>query len=107
MTMAISNSDGDVVTIDALREVRPPFSPEGVVAEFAKLLKSYHIGTVRGDRYAGEWPREQFRKRNIEYRPADKNKSELYVALLPVENSRRLHLPHHDRLLAQLSPRAR
>jgi terminase large subunit-like protein len=102
MTMAISHSDGDVITIDALREVRPPFSPEGVVAEFAKLLKSYHIGTVRGDRYAGEWPREQFRKRNIEYRPADKNKSELYVALLPVVNSRRLDLLDHDRLVAQL-----
>jgi hypothetical protein len=102
MTMAISHSDGDVVTIDALREVRPPFSPEGVVAEFAKLLKSYHIGTVRGDRYAGEWPREQFRKRNIEYHPADKNKSELYVALLPVVNSRRLDLLDHDRLVAQL-----
>jgi hypothetical protein len=102
MTMAISHCDGDVVTIDALREVRPPFSPEGVVDEFAKSLKSYHIGTVRGDRYAGEWPREQFRKRNIEYRPADKNKSELYVDLLPMVNSRRLDLPDHDRLVVQL-----
>jgi len=102
MTMAISHRDGGVVIIDAVREVKPPFSPEGVVAEFAKQLKTYRIGTVRGDRYAGEWPREQFRKRGIEYRPADKNKSEFYVDLLPAVNSRRLELPDNDRLVAQL-----
>jgi hypothetical protein len=27
--------------VDAIREVRPPFSPKDVVAEFAALLKSY------------------------------------------------------------------
>src|SRR5262249_26220900 len=47
---------------DALREVRPPFSPESVVAEFADLLNRYSVSTITGDRYAGEWPREQFRK---------------------------------------------
>jgi hypothetical protein len=26
------------------------------------LLRSYRINSVRGDKYAGEWPREQFRK---------------------------------------------
>jgi hypothetical protein len=102
MTMAVSHRENDVVVIDALREVKPPFSPEGVVREFAKLLKSYRITTVRGDRYAGEWPREQFRKRGIEYLPADKNKSEFYLDLLAAVNSRRLELPDNDRLVAQL-----
>jgi hypothetical protein len=100
--MAVSHRENDVVVIDALREVKPPFSPEGVVREFAKLLKSYRITTVRGDRYAGEWPREQFRKRGIEYLPADKNKSEFYLDLLAAVNSRRLELPDNDRLVAQL-----
>jgi hypothetical protein len=101
-TMAISHRDGDIVVIDALREVKPPFSPEGVVREFAKMLKSYRISTVRGDHYAGEWPREQFRKRGIEYRAAGKNRSEFYIDLLPVVNSRRLELPDNERLVAQL-----
>jgi hypothetical protein len=92
MTMAVCHRENDIIVIDALRDVRPPFSPEGVVREFAKLLKSYRITTVRGDRYAGEWCREVFRKRGIEYRPADKNKSEFYVDLLPAVNSRRLAL---------------
>jgi Terminase large subunit, T4likevirus-type, N-terminal len=102
MTMAICHRENDVIVIDALRDVKPPFSPEGVVCEFATLLKSYRITMVRGDRYAGEWPREQFRKRNIEYRPADKNKSEAYTDLLPAINSRRIDLLDNDRVIAQL-----
>jgi hypothetical protein len=33
--------------IDCLREVKPPFSPESVVSELAKLLKSYRVFKVR------------------------------------------------------------
>jgi hypothetical protein len=102
MTLAISHRDGDIVAIDALREVRPPFSPEGVVREFAKLLKSYRITTVSGDHYAGDWPREAFRKRGVDYRPAKHNKSQLYTDLLPVVNSRRLELLDDERLVGQL-----
>ena len=69
---------------DCVREVKPPFSLESLVAEYAALLKTYRIGSVRGDRYAGEWPREQFRKYGIDYLPSDKSKSELYGALLPL-----------------------
>jgi hypothetical protein len=65
------------VVVDAVREVKPPFSPEDVVDEFATLLKRYRIVKVTGDRYAGEWPREQFRKLRISYEPAAKPKSDL------------------------------
>lgn len=66
-TLAVAHKQNEVAVIDCLREVRPPFSPEGVVGEFAQLLKSYRIGKVTGDRYAGEFPREQFRKCGISY----------------------------------------
>jgi hypothetical protein len=80
-TLAIAhNKDGNGV-LDAVRERKPPFSPEAVVAEYATLLKSYKCSIVTGDRYAGEWPREQFRKYGIEYRPSEKDKSSLYVDL--------------------------
>lgn len=54
MTLAIAHKDNDVVILDALREVKPPFSPEAVVIELAALLKSYRVTRVSGDRYAGE-----------------------------------------------------
>src|SRR6185312_8850030 len=60
MTFAIGHMEGETAVLDAVRECRPPFSPENVVDEFCTLLKSYRITTVTGDRYAGEWPREQF-----------------------------------------------
>jgi hypothetical protein len=57
MTLAITHREGDKVVVDAVRERRPPFSPDDVVIEFAATLKSYGVGTVQGDRYGGEWPR--------------------------------------------------
>jgi hypothetical protein len=102
MTMAIAHREDDVAVIDAVRERRPPFSPEDVVQEFATLAKSYRIAKVTGDRYAGEWPRERFAVHGISYEPAAKPKSDLYRDLLPAINSRKLDLLDHDRLVAQL-----
>jgi ABC transporter substrate binding protein len=89
--------------VDAIRETHPPFSPEAVVDEFAALCRSYGVARVVGDRYAGEWPREQFRKRSIHYAVADKPKSDLYRDLLPLLNSGRIVLPKSDRLVNQLT----
>jgi hypothetical protein len=66
------------------------------------LLKSYRVTRVTGDRYAGEFPRELFRKCGIEYRCADKAKSDLYRDLLPLLNSGRIVLPKSDRLVNQI-----
>jgi hypothetical protein len=67
-TVAISHWESSGVVIDCVREVRPPFSPEGVVTDFAALLRSYRINQVWGDRYAGEFPRELFRRQGIRFR---------------------------------------
>ena len=69
-TVAISHRDrkNDLVVIDAVRERVPPFSPAQVVEDFAALLKSYRISKVTGDHYAGEFPRELFRKHGISLR---------------------------------------
>jgi len=103
MTVAVAHREkgGDTI-LDAIRERRPPFSPEAVVADFAGLLKSYRITTIAGDRYAGEWPRERLREHGITYDPADKPKSDLYRDLLPAINSRTVDLLDSDRLLNQL-----
>jgi hypothetical protein len=114
MTLAIAHSraaakgesaaaarDG-VAVLDAVREVRPPFSPESVVTEFAILLRSYQVRTVTGDRYAGEWPRERFREHGISYEVAESPRSDLYRDLLPVLNSGACELLDVPRLATQL-----
>ena len=104
MSLAISHYDygKQTVVIDALRWFKPPFSPEVVVKEFANCLESYHISTIVGDRYAGEWPREQFSKFNIKYEPSSKTKSELYVDLLPLIYSARIQLLDQPKMINQL-----
>jgi hypothetical protein len=102
MTLAIAHKENDVVILDAVRERRPPFSPEDVTQEFAALCKAYRLSKVTGDRYAGEWPRERFAVHGIEYEPAAKSKSDLYRDMLPSINSRKLDLLDNDRLVAQL-----
>ena len=73
--------------------------------EFAKIIRSYRCTKVYGDRYGGEWPREQFRKHGVNYEPSEKSKSDLYRELLPLINSGAVDLLEHDRLLTQSSPR--
>ena len=102
MTAAVAHREGERVILDGVREVKPPFSPEAVTKRFAEFFRSYRCSTIRGDRYAGEWPREQFRKFGVEYRVADKTRSELYLELLPLINRRRVALLDEKRLIAQL-----
>ncbi len=103
MTLGIAHRDSlGTLVLDLIRERRPPFSPENLVGEFAITLKSYGITRVCGDRYAGEWPREQFRKAGVQYECSDKSKSEIYVDALPLLNSGKIELLDHPRLVAQL-----
>jgi len=102
-TLAVAHREKDRVVLDALREVRPPFSPEGVVGEFSDLVRGYGLSRVRGDRYAGEWPREAFRRHGLTYEPSMKPKSDIYVDLLPLVNSGRAGLLDDPRLVHQLA----
>jgi hypothetical protein len=106
MTLAIAHTeerDGAVVAVlDCLRERRPPFSPESVVAEFCETLKFYVVVEVTGDRFGGEFCREPFRKAGIEYKLAEKPKSDVYKECLPLVNSKRVELLDHVRLRTQL-----
>lgn len=102
-TLAIAHlSEDKAAILDAIRERKPPFSPEDVVSEFAAFLKSYGISKVTGDRYGGEFPRELFKKHGITYEPAAKPKSELYRETLPLINSKACDLLDHPKLVAQL-----
>ena len=101
-TVAVAHLEKDAAVIDCVRETRPPFSPEQVTADYAKLLKTYRIHEVVGDKYAGEFPRELFRKQGIEYKTAPLTASDYYRECLPAINGRRVQLLEHPRVVAQL-----
>ena len=91
-----------MIVIDAIREARPPFSPEAVVDEFAALCKLYRITKITGDHFGGEFVKEPFRRHGLSYEIAKQPKSNLYRDLLPLLNSGRIMLPKHDRLVSQI-----
>jgi hypothetical protein len=104
MTLAIGHYEekAKVAIIDVLREVKPPCSPSETIEEFSQLLKAYQLRRVEGDRYAGEWPREQFREHGVTYDPAERTKSDLYREALPSLMAHRVELPDMPRLMSQI-----
>lgn len=102
-TLAIAHRDKDgLAVLDLAREIRPPFSPEAAAEEFAKVLRQYGCTSVTGDRYAGEWPRERFRKHGITYQLSDRPKSDIYRDALPLLTSGKAELLDLARLRSQL-----
>lgn len=101
-TLAIAHTEGESTILDCIREIRPPFSPERAVAEFAATLREYRCHSVVGDRFGGSWVEERFRRVGITYELSPMTRSELYLALLPEIMSRRVELLDHSRLLSQL-----
>jgi hypothetical protein len=105
MTLAIAHkttSPDERVIVDAVREVRPPFSPSAVVDDFAALLSSYRVTKVVGDHFGGEFVKEPFRRHGITYEICKRAKSDLFRDMLPWLNSGHVVLPRHDRLIAQI-----
>ena len=99
-TLAIGHKEAEDTVVDVLRARRG--IPADITAEYAAMLKSYRIRKVTGDKYAGSWPGDEFKKYGIKYTPSNKPKSGLYLDLLPALNSGRVELPPDDRLLNQL-----
>lgn len=103
MTLAIAHREGERGVLDAAREVRPPFSPADVCEEFARLLKSYRISKVEGDRYGSGWVQEAFQKQGIRYVHSDRTRSEIFLDFLPMLMSGTAVLLDESRLIGQLS----
>ena len=101
-TLAIAHKKAQQIIIDAVREIRPSFSPAAAIDELSVLVKRYRVWQVTGDHYAGEFPRDLFRKHGISYRVCKSPKSDLYRDLLPLLNSGRIVLPRNERLIGQI-----
>ena len=103
MTLAITHRDKDGHCIlDVARERRPPFSPTDVVDEYAKLMKAYRVCRCVGDHWGGEFVRQPFRERGIEYAVSEITTSDTYRDALPLFNSGKARLYNLPRLITQL-----
>lgn len=103
MTLAIAHQDlNGLPTLDAVREIRPPFSPDAVVAEFSALAKTYGVHSAESDRWGGDWVVELFKKNGLRVVPSAKPKSDIYREILPLLNAHQCSLLDNARLVSQL-----
>jgi hypothetical protein len=100
--LCIGHKEGELFVADVVRGARPPFDPQQVVKSYATLLKEYRVSQVRGDSYSAEWVVSAFKDRGINYKPADKNKSALYLEALPLFTRGAISIPDHAPLLREL-----
>jgi hypothetical protein len=100
--LAVAHQDGEKMILDLAKRWPAPHNPQTVVEEMARLVKAYQLNAIRGDRYAGEWPRQEFLKYGIVYEPSDKDKSVTYLELLPLILSGRVELLDNPRLIQEL-----
>jgi hypothetical protein len=103
MVLCIAHKDGERIFLDKLDEVRAPFDPADVVAQFSKVLIAYRIRSVGGDNYSAEWVRSAFRQHGISYVSSEYNRSELYLEALPMFSGCTAVLLDNNRLVSQLA----
>ena len=101
-TVGIAHLNDDVAVLDVVRSWKPPFNPSGVIAEVAELLKTYGLHEVTGDRYAAGLIVEHFRDNGIRYENSERNRSELYLELLPAVNAAHVLLLDDAEMLREL-----
>jgi hypothetical protein len=109
-TLAIAHNEKERVILDVARAWKAPHDPAVVLGHMADVLKVYNISRLKGDRYAGAWPEQEFRKHNIRYEPSDRDKSSIYLDFLPLVLSQRvelLDLKHLKNELVSLERRTR
>jgi hypothetical protein len=103
-TLCIAHKDplvSDLIVIDCIRETKGNFEPDIVVEKYSKLMKSYGISTVIGDKFGGNWIPASFKKFGITYEASARPKSQLYSDALPIINGKKVDLLDHPRTVKQ------
>jgi len=98
--LSICHKDGPVIQ-DVVRGWHST-KPADAVEEAAKLLKTYKISTVVGDRYSGEWVRQAFMKAGIRYVVSSLTSSDALLELLPLINQGTIQLLDDRKQTSQL-----
>ncbi len=101
MTLAVAHLEGDVGVLDAVLEIRAPFSPDVAVAECVSLLRRYNVTRAVSDRYAGAWPVARFAQHGVTLEQSARGKSDLYHDFLALAMAKRVELLDHTRMAAQ------
>jgi hypothetical protein len=101
-TVAIAHHDGERAVLDVVRAWPPPFNPSNAIAEASALLRTYGLRETTGDRYAPGFVSEGFRQHGITYTASERDRSAIYLELLPIVNAARVAILDQPDLLREL-----
>ena len=99
--MAVAHRQKDKAIVDCVRAWKPPFNPEQITEECGQVLKPYRIHRSSAMPTAGSGRRAIQKARNP-LRMSEKNRSQLYLELIPAVNSQRVELPDNRRMKDEL-----
>jgi len=101
--MAIAHLEGEKIIIDVVRSraPKPKFNPLAVTEEYCRLLKSYGVSSVEGDKFSGDMALNEYAKHNVDYKPAGKSKAEIYLEAEGIFNAGRIEIPDREVLITQ------
>jgi len=113
-TMSICHQENDVIVQDYLRGWKKSrnadLNLESIVGEIAAILKEYRLNQIHGDKFAAQWPVEQFKKVGVIYNQTPEPKSFYYLATEPMFATGKIEIldnPELHRELKMLERRAR
>lgn len=102
--LAISYGEKDSAVL-ALARTWPASSnrsPQKVIEDMSRILKSYGVRRLRGDRYAANFVPEEFARHGITYEPTSDSKSVIYLNFLPIALSGKVRLLDSRQLREEL-----
>lgn len=91
------------VVMDYLKRYGAPHSPVQIVENMCDILKRYGIKRIVGDRYSAQWVVDAFAGHGLRYAHSTKDKSSLYLEMLPGLCSGQVELPDNEQLVSQLA----
>ena len=99
----IAHKEGELIVLDVAYEKMPPFSPAAAVADVAALFKAYGVMQATGDKFGAGFTIEMFHQHGIEYVYSELDRSQLYIAALPLFSSGRARLLDSKKLVTQFA----
>lgn len=99
---AVARRINDRVQVCAARRFPAPHDPLVVATHVAEFAKSYGCTIATADAYAAEFATSTYRKAGLALLPAEVNRSEAYLHLLPLLTTGAIELPPEPALRAEL-----
>ena len=100
--VSVAHAEQERIIVDAVRAWPAPHNPEQAIAEAAAFIKTYGCMSITGDRYAGQFPEQAFRRHGVWYEVSTLDRSALYRELLPRVLSGAVTIPNDPAVLKEL-----